>query len=125
VPWWALAVGFYLAEVVVVHFQFRGEAHTFSLSEIPLVLGLFLLPPAEFIGANLVGAGLALVIARRQAPLKLAFNLSQFFLVAAVAAGRLPPRPGGATGRPIGSSGWPRCWRRWRPTAWASSPSPA
>jgi hypothetical protein len=85
VPWWALAVAFYLAEVVVVHFQFRGQAHSFSLSEIPLVLGLFLLPPVEFVAAYLVGAGLALVFARRQAPLKLAFNLSQFFLTAAAA----------------------------------------
>ncbi len=83
VPWWAMAVAFYLAEVVVVHFQFRGQAHTFSLSEIPLVMGLFLLAPLDFVAANLVGAGLALVLARRQAPLKLAFNLSQFFLVAA------------------------------------------
>lgn len=85
VPWWALAVAFYLAEVVVVHFQFRGQAHSFSLSEIPLVLGLFLLPPTEFIAATLVGSGLALVIARRQTPLKLAFNLSQFFLTATAA----------------------------------------
>jgi diguanylate cyclase (GGDEF)-like protein len=85
VPWWALAVAFYLAEVVVVHFQFRGQAHSFSLSEIPLVLGLFLLPPTEFIAATLVGSGLALVIARRQGPLKLAFNLSQFFLTATAA----------------------------------------
>jgi len=85
IPWWALAILFYLAEAIVVHLQFRGEAHTFSLSEIPLVLGLFFVAPAEFVLANLVGGGLALAINRRQPPIKLFFNLSQFLLVATVA----------------------------------------
>ncbi|HEV8179115.1 MAG TPA: hypothetical protein VGP54_02295, partial [Gaiellaceae bacterium] len=40
--WWALALAFYLAEVFVVHLQFRKQAHTLSLTEIGLVLGLLL-----------------------------------------------------------------------------------
>src|SRR5437667_439629 len=31
--WWALAAAFYIAEVFVVHLQFRKEAHSLSLTE--------------------------------------------------------------------------------------------
>jgi diguanylate cyclase (GGDEF)-like protein len=83
-PWYVLAGLFYLAEVLVVHFQFRREVHTFSLSEIPFVLGLFFATPVEFVVANVLGAFAALAIHRRQAPVKLAFNVSQFALGAAL-----------------------------------------
>ena len=49
--WWVIAVGYGLAEVLVVHLQFRRDTHSFSLSEIPLVLGLFFLPPSQLIVA--------------------------------------------------------------------------
>ncbi|HEV3231968.1 MAG TPA: EAL domain-containing protein [Candidatus Dormibacteraeota bacterium] len=75
-----------MAEVWVVHLQFRQEAHTVSLSEIPLVLGLFFLAPRELIAAQLAGAVPALALHRRQAPVKLAFNLAQLALSAGVAA---------------------------------------
>jgi diguanylate cyclase (GGDEF)-like protein len=84
-PWWVLALLFYLAEVNVIHLQFRREAHTFSLSEIPLVLGLFFVSPTEFVLANALGAAAALLIHRRQPPVKLAFNTAAFFLEAAIA----------------------------------------
>jgi diguanylate cyclase (GGDEF)-like protein len=84
-PWWALAVLFYLTEIYVVHIEFRRDAHSFSLSEIPLVLGLFLSTPSDFVLAQLIGAAFALVLHRRQSPLKLAFNLSHFCLEATVA----------------------------------------
>jgi diguanylate cyclase (GGDEF)-like protein len=79
-PWLVLAALFYVAEILVVHFQFRREIHTFSLSEIPLVLGLLFVTPVEFVIANVAGAALALVIHRRQAPIKLCFNVAQFAL---------------------------------------------
>ena len=40
--WWALMPLFYVAEIAVVHIRFCREAHSMSLNEIPLVLGLFL-----------------------------------------------------------------------------------
>src|SRR5687767_3623719 len=46
IPWWVLAVLFYLAEVFVVHIQFQRDAHSVSLGELPLVLGLFFAGPA-------------------------------------------------------------------------------
>ena len=81
-PWWAMAVGFALAEVFVVHVEFRRGAHTFSLSELPLVLSLFFVDPAGLAAARLVGSGLALVVHRRQSGVKLLFNLSMFALEA-------------------------------------------
>ena len=92
-PWLALAALFYAAEILVVHFQFRREIHTFSLSEIPFVLGLLFATPVEFVLANVIGAALALVIHRRQAPIKLAFNVAQFALARGRRRDRLQPRP--------------------------------
>src|SRR5918992_1913615 len=86
IPWPILAAGFYFAEVYVVHLQVRRDAHSFSLSEIPLVLGLFFASPTELVLAQLVGAAVALALVRRQSPLKFAFNISHFCLEACLAA---------------------------------------
>jgi diguanylate cyclase (GGDEF)-like protein len=83
--WWMLAALFYLTEIYVVHLEFRRDAHSFSLSEIPLVLGLFFATPSEFVLAQLLGAVVALGIHRRQSVLKLAFNTGHFCLEACVA----------------------------------------
>jgi signal transduction histidine kinase len=86
IPWPVLAAGFYFAEVYVVHLQVRRDAHSFSLSEIPIVLGLFFSSPAELVLAQLVGAAIALAFVRRQSPLKFVFNISHFCLEACLAA---------------------------------------
>jgi diguanylate cyclase (GGDEF)-like protein len=86
IPWWALAIGFCVAECAVVHVHFRRETHTLSLSEVPLVLGLFAVSPAALVAAQLVGMGTALVLFRRQRPLKVAFNLAQSALATVLAA---------------------------------------
>ena len=85
IPWWELAVAFYLAEVFVVHLQFRKQAHTLSLTEIGLVLGLFFASPANLLAAQLAGAAVALSVHRRQRPIKLAFNLAQMPLCTGIA----------------------------------------
>ncbi len=76
IPWWVLAIAFFFSEVFVVHLEFRSSAHSFALSEIPLVAGLFFASPAELLVAQLVGAGLALLLVRRQKTLKALFNLA-------------------------------------------------
>jgi diguanylate cyclase (GGDEF)-like protein len=86
-PWWILAGVFYLTEAKVIHLHLGRSAHSFSMSEIPVVYGIFFFPPAEFIVARLIGAGLALVISRRQRSAKLAFNLAQFLLCTVVTVG--------------------------------------
>ena len=60
IPWPLFACGFCLAEVYAFHLQFRGETHTFTLNEILLVLGLFIASPACLLGAQLLGAAVAL-----------------------------------------------------------------
>jgi diguanylate cyclase (GGDEF)-like protein len=82
VPWWALAIGFAVAEVVVIHAHIRGSAHTLSLSELPLVIGLLLGAPQELIVAQVAGPILVLLFVRRNAPIKMAFNVAQFALTA-------------------------------------------
>ncbi len=83
---WPMLIPFvYLAEVTVVHLQFRRDAHSFSMSEIPLVFGLFFMSPMGLIGAQLIGNALALGLHRRQSPIKLIFNLSQFTVQAILA----------------------------------------
>jgi len=82
--WWQLAPAFYLAEVFAVHLHFRKQAHTLSLSEVGLALGLFFASPANLLLAHLVGAAAALVINRRQRAIKLAFNLAELPLCTGV-----------------------------------------
>ncbi len=79
-PWWSFAIFFYFAEAYVVHLHFRSEAHTLSLSEFGLVVGLFCTSPEGLVAAHLCGAAAALIVHRRQRPLKAAFNLSLFAL---------------------------------------------
>jgi diguanylate cyclase (GGDEF)-like protein len=76
---WLLAAIFFVAESYVVHFELRKHAHSFTLGEIPVVLGLFLSSPAVLLAAQLVGAGLGLV-RRRQPGVKLQFNIANVFL---------------------------------------------
>lgn len=85
--WWHLAIGFYFAEVFVVHLQFRKDAHTLSMSEVPMILGLLFATPMALLIGQLVGSATALVAHRRQRPVKLAVNLGQLALqtIAAVA----------------------------------------
>ena len=84
IPVWLLAGGFYLAEAKVIHLHIGRSAHSFSMSELPLVAGLFLISPPAFIVARVVGSGLALAFHRRQRSVKLAFNLVQFSLASVV-----------------------------------------
>src|SRR5919106_578471 len=99
-----LAGLFYLAELAVVHFRFRRDAHSFSLSEVPLVLGLFFAAPWALVPAPLLGATVALTIHRRQPVIKLAFNLGQFALQSTLAV--VVFRYVVALGDPLGPAGW-------------------
>ena len=83
-PWPLIALGFCVAELKVVDVHFKREQHSFSLSEFPAVIGLFLLPPHEYLLAVLVGSAAALVWSR-QSPIKFAFNLTNFGLGATAA----------------------------------------
>jgi len=79
-PWLVWVAAFAAGELLVVHIQLQKDSHSFSLTDLVLVAGLYLAAPAELITAQLVGAALALVLHRRQSGLKLAFNLAQYAL---------------------------------------------
>src|ERR687892_509541 len=114
-----LLVGlFYLAELTVVHFRFRRDAHSFSLSEVPLVLGLFFAAPWALVPAQLIGSALALTLHRRQPVLKLAFNLSQFALQGALAV--VVFRYVVALGDPLGPAGWVAALLATQVTLWVA-----
>jgi diguanylate cyclase (GGDEF)-like protein len=81
-PWvWPVLVtaGFLGAELVVVHLRLGRDAYTFSLMEIPLVLGLFFVRPDLLVWCRLAGALLAFVW-QRKALQKAAFNCAMFAL---------------------------------------------
>ena len=98
-PWPVIAAGFCMAELKVVDVHFRREAHSFSLSEFPAVLGLFLLSPHDYVLAVLTGSAVALAWFR-QPLLKLVFNLTNFGLgaIAALAVFHILATPTGTPG---------------------------
>jgi len=104
IRWWMLAPMVYLSELTVVHLRFRRDAHSFSMSELPLIAGLFFASPMDLILAQLIGNAAALAINRRQPLIKFAFNLSQFSLQAVVAV---------VVFRSVVSAGSPDSWVGW------------
>jgi diguanylate cyclase (GGDEF)-like protein len=85
IPWWMLAIGFAVAELFVVHAHVRGSAHSLSLSELPLILGLLLAHPQDVVIAQVAGSALVLALRRGHSPVKLAFNLAQLTLTSSLA----------------------------------------
>ncbi len=85
IPGWALAAGVAFTELVVIHAHVRGSAHSLSLSELPLVLGLLLADPSDLVIAMVVGPAIVLLWTRGQGPVRLFFNLAQFALTATLA----------------------------------------
>jgi diguanylate cyclase (GGDEF)-like protein len=83
--WWSLAPWFLVAEICVLHVYFGRDAHSVSLSEVPLVLGLLFAEPTDLIAAQMAGTALALVLHRRQPLHKLVFNLANLALASSIA----------------------------------------
>ncbi len=100
---------FAAAEIFVVHFEFRRDSHTFSLVEVPLVLGLLFAQPALIVPAHILGAGLALVLYRKQSAKKLLFNLAAFTLEDSIAVIVFHTVAGGADIRAFGTAAGAGC----------------
>ena len=98
IPWWALAIAFATVEIFVIHIPVQRDTHTVSLSEVAFILGLALLPPLELIMARLVGSSVALTMHRRQPIIKLAFNVSLFYLEVVIDAREQVPHVCGGIG---------------------------
>jgi diguanylate cyclase (GGDEF)-like protein len=85
VPWWSLAFVYLLTQALPLHVHVGSESRGLALTEIGLVLGLYLVSPGELFVAQLVGAGLALGVVRRQRPLTVAFNLAALCFASCIA----------------------------------------
>ncbi|GIF40366.1 GGDEF domain-containing protein [Actinoplanes xinjiangensis] len=99
-----LAVLFALAERFTVKFPVRRGAHTMSLSEIPLVLGLLMIHPVLLVLVRLVGALAGLIVLRSQRGSKLVFNTALYLTQATMAAVVFYALGGAAD--PYGPRGW-------------------
>ena len=87
--WWAavlIAAGFVAAELLVFHFEFRREAISFSVSEVPTAFALVYLPPVAAISVRLLGSLVVMAFRRRSQLYKLAFNGALFALEMVIAA---------------------------------------
>jgi diguanylate cyclase (GGDEF)-like protein len=104
VPWWALAAAFAVTEASSVHVHSRRGAHTLTLVELPLVLGLLLASPGDVMIGWVVGAVVAIALSRSYVPAKIGFNLAQLAVTAGVAAVILEALTG------PGSELGPRLW---------------
>lgn len=86
-PWPLLAVCFAIAELKGVDVHFRNDRHSFSLSEVPGVIGLFVLSPGDYLLAVATGTGVALLLESRQDRIRRSFNFGNFLLVGVVTLG--------------------------------------
>ena len=84
-PWVLWAGAFAASEALVVHWQWKREAHSFSMTDLVLGAGLYLATPSHVVSALVVGLGAILVLHRRQRGVKLAFNLAEYALSASLA----------------------------------------
>jgi diguanylate cyclase (GGDEF)-like protein len=79
-PFWVLLIAFAAAERFVIHVHFRRSAHSMSLGDIPLVLGLVFASGHDVILAGALGRLFVLALHRKLPPIRLAFNCGQFLL---------------------------------------------
>jgi diguanylate cyclase (GGDEF)-like protein len=84
-PWWAMAVAFAVTEANVLHLEVKRQARSVSLSELPVVLGLFFAAPLDIWIGWLVGSAVVFVVQRRTSVLKASFNLALLSVETAVA----------------------------------------
>ncbi len=69
-----------------ISLHYRGDTFLYTLTEIPLLIGLVFLSPAFLVLGRLIGSGIGYGVIRRQPPTKLIFNMT-FGALAAGAAG--------------------------------------
>ena len=81
-PWWLLVPGFLVAEATVVHLHFRRDAHSFTLSEVPLAFALAAASPVDAVLGRLIGGTIVVLVrgGRRFSAAKVVFNVALFSL---------------------------------------------
>jgi diguanylate cyclase (GGDEF)-like protein len=87
-PWWVAiisVIGFGLAERFVFHIEYRREAISFSMSEVPTAFALVFVSPVVAIVIRVVVSVLVIAVTTRPAAYKLAFNGALFAFETALA----------------------------------------
>lgn len=82
---WLLIPIFFAVESFPIHIHHRREATSFSLYELPAVLGMFFVPPRTLFAAVAIGSLAALILIRRQPLQKVVFNGANLVLQTATA----------------------------------------
>ncbi len=90
-----LAGVFALCDGAVIHIELGRNAHSVSLGEVALTLGLFFLSPMELPLVRVLAGAAVLLVVRRQRPLKVAFNLAVWVLDVALATATFQALHGG------------------------------
>ena len=81
--WFALAAVVAACELWPVNLQFRRSAHAFSLTDLPVALGLIFATGTDFIAGLAVGTVAALIIARLPL-IKIVFNVAQYVVATGI-----------------------------------------
>ena len=83
-----------VADRVPVQLPFRGDTYDFVLEEVPLLFGLVFLAPNLLVLSTVCAVAFIFTVLRRQALMKMAFNVASAAFATALAATGLPRAPG-------------------------------
>jgi hypothetical protein len=76
VPWWVFIGLFYVTEAFVMKLRVRGQLEGISLSEIPLVIGLFTTEPGHVVISRMIAGLLVFLTVQKHTPVKAIFNVA-------------------------------------------------
>jgi diguanylate cyclase (GGDEF)-like protein len=104
-PAWWLALLFVIAISTPLHFVLRGQSWRVQVTDVPLVLGLFFLPPIALIAVRGIATFISFAVIARRPPVRVAFNvgatLVHTVVVIAVFRALVP------TGDEVHAGSWP------------------
>ena len=73
--WWVLIPVYALTQHYPVDFENRRGTYSLHLTQLPLTFGVVLVAPGYHLLSRVIGVAIDCVVVRRQAPLKVAFNV--------------------------------------------------
>ncbi|MDX6198466.1 MAG: hypothetical protein QOJ79_1617 [Actinomycetota bacterium] len=85
-PWWVLIPVYAVTQHYPVDFENRRGTFSANLNQLPLTFGIVLVAPMYHLLARVVGVAFDCVVLRRQAPLKVCFNIGSAAFDLGVAA---------------------------------------
>ena len=74
-PWFALIPAYVATSRFTIDFEFRKEARSITLSQLPLAIGVVFLGPVWHLASRVTAELISTVALRRQPPMKVLFNV--------------------------------------------------